>query len=796
MSIRGQFLLVIISVFIVSLSLTLFCFDYYVQESIRGKLIFVGGYLIAFIALVLLLNYTLLRRLERLARATKALTHGDYSTMLPACPAGSRNEIDLLAGDFLSMQQTIKQREQELEKEHSQAYSMFHNHQSVMLLVNPDDHTIVDANAAAEQFYGFTKRELLQKKISELNLLPADQVSAELRDCLLGMKSFMLLSNRLSSGEIRDVEVRSCPVEVDGQPCLFMIIHDVTEKKRAELKLQKEHQFFQTVIDGIIDPIFVLDMDYRIKVANKAGQTLTDWQVDQGDDLCCYQALRADRLSCADSCPVKHVLATGKPVTSIKHMEQIGKSYEIVASPYLNDDGNVIGVIECFRDITERLMVEKVLLENERKIHELSNYDPLTKLPNRKVLNDRLIQAVNWAKHQNRQVALLCLDLDRFKKINDTLGHNAGDNVLQEVARRLRDALRDGDTIARVGGDDFFIVLENVDGKDDICTRIDKLLVSLHKRIVVDKHTINITASVGVSLFPEHSDIRGHLMKFADIAMYSAKKMGGDSYEFYTDTMDELASEFLMMEVELNQAIVEQQLYLEYQPQFDLNDSSLVGMEALVRWRHPVKGVVPPGNFIPLAEETGLIQPLGEWVLREACRQISVWRQEGLSLVPVAVNVSSLQMQKADFFQVVDRALIDAQIPAECLELEITESAMMNRLDQSLATLQAIRKRGLNLAIDDFGTGYSSLSYLKRFPLSKLKIDRSFVRDLATDANDASITTAIIAMGQSLGLKVIAEGVENEEQREFLIEKGCDQVQGFLYSRSLRADQVKMSYLV
>jgi diguanylate cyclase (GGDEF)-like protein/PAS domain S-box-containing protein len=758
-----------------------------------------SGYLIAFLGLAALLNLTILRRLDRLTTAAQALTQGDYLKPFPVYSEDSHNQIDQLTATFLTMQRAIEKRELDLEKKHRQAYSMFHDHKSVMLLINPEDHTIVDVNQAAEQFYGFTKREMVQKSISEINLLPVDQVSAEMRDCMLGMKNYMQFSHRLSCGEIREVEVRSCPVEVDDAICLFMIVHDITEQKRAEIKVIKEHKFFQTVIDGIVDPIFVLGLNYKIKVANIAAKKLIGKVGEPLVDQCCYETLMEKHLLCGeenDSCPLKIVLSTGRATTTIRHFDKSNKSYEISASPYVDDEGNVIGVIECFRDITQRLNVEKVLVENERKIHDLIHYDPLTHLPNRTALNDRLSQAIYWAKHQNRNVGLLCLDLDRFKKINDTLGHQAGDQVLQVISRRLQDSLRTGDTVSRVGGDDFFIVLESIDDEKNIDLVVGNILSALNKSIDLDGHKINITASVGVAIFPNHSDSPSDLMKFADIAMYSAKKQGGDIAVHYLDTMDERASEFLVMEAELKQAIAAEELYLQYQPQFDLKDNSLVGMEALVRWKHPIKGIVPPGDFIFLAEETGLIQPLGEWVLREACRQISQWIAEGLNVVPVAVNVSSLQMQKEGFIVVLDDALSTSKVPAEYLELEITESTIMSRLDASVATLQAIRQRGMMVAIDDFGTGYSSLSYLKRFPLSKLKIDRSFVSDLPADENDASIVTAIISMSQGLGLKVIAEGVETDEQKQFLIDRGCDQVQGFLYSRPLDAEEIKETYLL
>lgn len=758
-----------------------------------------SGYLIAFFGLAALLNSTVLRRLDRLTNAAQAITQGDYSEPLPEYLGDSRNQIDKLTGIFSTMQKAIKKRELDLGKKHRQMYSMFHEHKSVMLLINPDEHTIVDANQAAEQFYGFTKHELQQKQISAISLIPIDQLSAELRDSVLGMKDYMQSSHRLSSGEIREVEVRSCPVEVDDAISLFMIVHDITDQKRAETKVVNEHKFFQTVIDGIVDPIFVLGRNYKIKAANIAGEKLIGQVGEPLGERCCYEAIMGKHLLCDeenDSCPLRIVLSTGKPTTTIRHFDKVSKSYEILASPYLDEEGNVVGVIECFRDITQRLNVEKVLVENERKIHDLIHYDPLTNLPNRIALNDRLSQAIYWAKHQNRHVGLLCLDLDRFKKINDTLGHQAGDQVLQEISRRIQEALRTGDTVSRVGGDDFFIVLESIDDEKNIDFVVGNILTALKKSIDLDGHELNITASVGVAIFPNHSDSPSDLMKFADIAMYSAKNQGGDIAVHYLDTMDERASEFLVMEAELKQAISSEELYLQYQPQFDLKDNSLVGMEALVRWKHPVKGIVPPGDFIFLAEETGLIQPLGEWVLREACRQISHWLAEGFNIVPVAVNVSSLQMQKEDFIDVLDDALATSQIPAEFLELEITESTIMSRLDASVATLKAIRQRGLMLAIDDFGTGYSSLSYLKRFPLSKLKVDRSFISELPADENDASIVTAIISMSHGLGLKVIAEGVETEEQKQFLIDQGCDQVQGFLYSRPLDAEEIKRTYLV
>ncbi len=429
------------------------------------------------------------------------------------------------------------------------------------------------------------------------------------------------------------------------------------------------------------------------------------------------------------------------------------------------------------QDVTERKA-------QEARIEHLAYHDSLTGLPNRAMLMDRLGQALSQAQRLDQQVAVLFMDLDRFKLVNDSLGHHAGDVLLQEIARRLRATLRDNDTVARVGGDEFQVVVSNVAGSVDAARIAEKLMRTLGEPFVLGGQELHVTASLGVSLFPRDGASGELLLKYADTALYEAKGEGRNAYRFFSPEMDAQAHGRLRLENDLRRAVERHELELHYQPQLDLSTGEVCAVEALVRWRHPVRGLVMPSAFIPMAEETGLVLGIGEWVLNEACRQVAQWQRDGLadnlSPLRVAVNISARQLQRPGLDGAVRRALQLSGLPAECLELEITESSVMLDPQHAQSVLQSLRELGVQLSIDDFGTGYSSLAYLKRLPLDRLKIDRSFIGGIPTDSDDAAIVETIIVMTHKLGLRVIAEGVETLEQRLQLVRQGCDEMQGFL----------------
>ncbi len=424
----------------------------------------------------------------------------------------------------------------------------------------------------------------------------------------------------------------------------------------------------------------------------------------------------------------------------------------------------------------------------EEQVRFLANYDALTGLVNRSVLQDRLSQALASARRHGEKVAVLFLDVDHFKHINDSLGHSVGDLLLKEVAARLKKLARVEDTVSRIHGDEFVVVLTGVKDVAAAALAADRILQLVATEFMVEGHSLNVSCSLGISIFPDHGTDGESLIKSADAAMYWAKENGRNNFQYFTQDMSSRAMERLTLENSLRSALERKQFFLEYQPQLNYKTGKIVGAEALLRWRHPKLGLIPPSEFIPIAENNGMIVPIGDWVLRTACAQARRWQEEGLGPLPVAVNVSAVQFRQKRFLQVIRNVLDETGLSAQHLELELTESLLLSTGDRMLSVLRQLTEMGLKLSIDDFGTGYSSLIYLKHLPVYKLKIDRSFVQDLTVDSDNAAITATVINMAKTLNLKVIAEGVETEEQLQFLREHNCDEVQGYYFSKPLAGD--------
>ena len=447
------------------------------------------------------------------------------------------------------------------------------------------------------------------------------------------------------------------------------------------------------------------------------------------------------------------------------------------------EDGIFKGYRGTGTDITERR-------EAEQKIEFLAYHDSLTGLPNRVLLEDRVQQGIAMADRSGMGLALVFLDLDNFKKINDSLGHAAGDALLKEVAHRLKRCVRDTDTISRQGGDEFVILLHDLQNGVDSCTPVlAKIMETLQEPYDWEGNELSTSASIGISLFPDDGRDFETLRKNADMAMYRAKEAGRNTYRFFDEEMDDEAVEHLLMRSGLRRALERGEFVLHYQPQIDLHTGQIIGAEALLRWQHPEYGLVPPNRFIPVAEDSGLIVPIGEWVLHEACRQAGAWQRAGLPPLVVAVNLSAVQFRRGSVEETVTRALAAAGLPPSQLELELTETILLQNVEQVLASVRRLKQLGVKLSIDDFGTGYSSLSYLKRFDIDKLKIDQSFIRDLASDPDDAAIVRAIIQMAHSLDLLAIAEGVETTEMLQQLQAFGCDEAQGYHFARPMPAQE-------
>jgi diguanylate cyclase (GGDEF)-like protein/PAS domain S-box-containing protein len=447
---------------------------------------------------------------------------------------------------------------------------------------------------------------------------------------------------------------------------------------------------------------------------------------------------------------------------------------EVAASPFTHRGKPSVQVV--MRDITERK-------EANERLNYFAQYDSLTGLPNLNLFRDRLEHTLAQAKRSGRPAAVLFIDLDRFKTINDSLGHAFGDKMLKQVAARLGECIRTGDTIGRFGGDEFSVILPDLSNSGDAGVVAQKIGDILSRPFDLDGHRIFITSSIGITLYPADATDPGTLKMNADAAMYRAKALGGNTYQFFTQEMNDRALQRRRMEASMREALERREFVLHYQPKVDLASGAICGIEALLRWAHPENGLISPAEFIPVLEETGLIIPVGEWVTREACRQIAAWQQAGLKVPPVAVNLSARQFQQKNLEGIVRDILKETGVAPALLQFEITESMLMNDPDGAVRTLLGLKKTGVTLSVDDFGTGYSSLAYLKRFPLDALKIDRTFIKDIVTDPDDAAITLAIIGLAHSLKLKVIAEGVETKAQLDLLAQHSCDQMQGYYFSR-------------
>ncbi len=653
-----------------------------------------------------------------------------------------------------------------------------------------------------EDLLGYLPEEMLGKTPFEfMTAGDAAKVAGEFLGIIGEMRAFSALQNTNLHHDGREVVLETSGVpffDADGGLAGYRgIDRDITERMRAQCRLAAQQEFLQSVIDGVQDSIMVVDRDCGIQLMNQvARDSVQPGLVSDIANPKCHEVLHGWKRPCEGEdhpCPMKKVIETGEAVTVLhRHALPDGSStyMELIASPLHNQDGGIGSVIEVARDVTSHVFARSELEEQKRSLLKLAHHDALTGLPNRLLFLDRLQQAVRRAHRSNSQIAVLFIDLDRFKRINDSLGHAIGDAVLKVIARRLQDCMREDDVVARLGGDEFIIIMDSLHDARYATTMAQKIIQIVQRCVSYREHELYVSASVGISLYPQDGEDAEVLLRNADAAMYKAKGEGKNSFQFYTTDMTELAFERVLMESHLRRALESKQFDVFYQPQIELRTNRLVGLEALVRWQHPELGQVTPAKFITLAEDTGLILPLGEWVLRTVCSQITAWRGAGLQPGRVAVNLSANQLNNDGFLPSIEQIIEESGCQPDCLELEITEGVIMQRHERSFQTLQQLKDIGIELSIDDFGTGFSSLAYLRRLPVSKLKIDCSFIRDIPDNDGDNAIACAVIAMGHSLGLRVIAEGVEKPGQMVFLRENGCDEVQGYLYGTPMPADQI------
>ncbi len=589
------------------------------------------------------------------------------------------------------------------------------------------------------------------------------------------------------SGAVRRLHIIKRPLALDdGRSVLVMMVAtDVTRRYRMERALERANDFLENVLETITEAVFALDENGYFTFVNRRVMELTGFR--QHDLL---GSPFAGIFSDASLLEARRHLAAaigehGKEQHFEAELASADGDTRIVACslvPLLDGEGQR-GAVGTAEDVTDRRAFE-------RQIEHLAYHDPLTNLPNRRLLSDRLQVAMSQSLRDGRKIAVIFLDLDRFKNINDSLGHRAGDTLLQELSARLRMCVRAGDTVARMGGDEFVFVLPGITDESDAIGVANKILEAVREPFIIDDRAFIVTACLGISLAPDHAADADMLIKQADLALFESKHRGRDAWRIFEPSMDARSIEYLLLESDLRRAIAASELRLYYQPIIDMETGRLHAFEALVRWQHPERGLLLPDEFIPLAEESGIISALGEWVLREACRRCADWQTRGILRAPVAVNLSAHQFD-ASIGTLVREALESSGLAPEFLELELTESTLMQSISSSTQSIAQLKELGVRLSIDDFGTGYSSLSYLERFPIAAIKIDRMFLPHESGHRESGVIASAIISLAQSLQIEVVAEGVETIAQRDFLIARGCRRGQGFFFSVPLEADDVE-----
>jgi diguanylate cyclase (GGDEF)-like protein/PAS domain S-box-containing protein len=569
-------------------------------------------------------------------------------------------------------------------------------------------------------------------------------------------------------------------------------IRNMAERQTASEMLSAEKERAQMTLNSIGDAVLSTDMEGRITYLNAVAEKITGWTREEAsgkqvDDVFVIidGSTRDTREPCLN--PLKTALEQNKTVGLTRQCILIRRdgaefAIEDSAAPIHDQHGVTTGAVIVFHDVSVARAIEV-------EMSHLAQHDTLTKLPNRTLLQDRLSQAITTAGRNGTRIAVLFVDLDGFKHINDSLGHAIGDKLLQSVAKRLLASVRTSDTVSRIGGDEFVVLLSEVAHAGDAGVKAGKILAALNAPLEIDQHNLRVTASIGVTTYPEDGQETAMLIKNADLAMYQAKENGRNNYQFFEKDMNVRALERQSVEENLCFALDRGELVMHYQPKINLKTGEITGVEALIRWQHPERGLIGPLQFISVAEDCGLMLPIGNWVLRESCRQAKAWQDAGLRPIEVAVNVSSVEFRNEDFLEGVRAILEETGLSPHYLGLELTESVLMQHAKFTVPVLKKLKAMGVRLAIDDFGTGYSSLSYLRQFPIDTLKVDQSFVHGINADTDDATIINAVINMGSNLKHRVIAEGVETVEQVAFLQAHGCDEGQGYYFSRPVPAPQ-------
>lgn len=665
---------------------------------------------------------------------------------------------------------------------------IFDNAKVGIAICNAVDNRLEMVNPAFAHIHGYEPHELI-------GVSPGEVFAPE---CMLRLEAH----ESVPSCAINDVTFETTHYKKDGSPVAVSVhitvlkdetgtvkqrianIQDISDRKKAESELTVTNERYTQIFDNSIDPIYLLEVtpDKRfihleinpayLNVSGMDKEMIVGRYVDELEDRTIRETLMKKFQACLDA---------GTKIDYISEFDlPTGhKIFHSALTPMRDEKGRIDRIIGIARDITERRLIEK-------QIEFMAHHDALTGLPNRTFANAKMEKAISYAKKTDTKAALLFIDLDGFKTINDSMGHTVGDAVLKLVASRLKKTIRASDTISRQGGDEFLLILSDIEEITDVITIAEKLLHEFEQSFSVEDQLLSLSASIGISIYPEQGETFEALLQNADTAMYKAKESGKNTYRFFTRQMNHNIIGQFKIQNDLKTALQNNEFVLFYQPQIELSSNTITGSEALIRWKHPQLGMIPPMNFIPIAESSGLIVQIGQWVIEEACRQASIWHKNGIKIT-VAVNISAVQFKRGDLESIVNNALQVSGLNPTCLELELTESIMMHNVESTLQTVQALKALGVQLSIDDFGTGYSSLAYLKRFDVDKLKIDQSFLRDLLRDREDATIVKTIIQMAKNLNLKTIAEGVEDAHVLAAVNAYGCDEVQGYHFAKPMEA---------
>ena len=671
---------------------------------------------------------------------------------------------------------------------------VFEHSMEAVFLTSPEG-VVYAANPAACKLFGYSEEELCELRRNDL----VDASSPQLSD---------YLATRARTGRARAelVFIRGdgtrFPGEVSAEQFFdeqqqlrsILTIRDLSERNQAEQMLAESEEQYRLLIAAMKEGVTLQDENSKILAFNKSAERILGLTADQligktSFDPDWYAIHEDGSPFPGETHPVVVTLRTGEPqsdvIMGIHKPDGRLTWISINVQPiFKEEDTTPYRVVATMHDITEHKIAQE-------HIEKLAHFDQLTGLPNRAFLNDRFRYALSLAQRSGATLAVMFLDVDHFKDINDTLGHNVGDLVLMRLAKRLKEAVREEDTLSRQGGDEYILILPSTDA-DGAGMLASNLIEIVARPCQIEQHELTVTASIGIAIYPHDGKDLESLSKNADIAMYRAKREGRNSFRFYTPEMQIHSARNLMLANGLRHALERHELQLHYQPQLSLQDGHVIGVEALLRWQHPGMGMISPVEFIPIAESTGQIISIGEWVLRTATRQLKEWIDNGIPPMMVAVNLSAVQFRQNDLPALIDRVLHEVNLPHHLLELELTEAATMDNTKAAVNMMNKLYELGIRMSIDDFGTGYSSLGYLKQFNVYKLKIDRSFVRDITSDPGDRAIVTAIINMAASLNLKTIAEGTETAQQLDFLRSQGCDEAQGYYFSEPLPAKQLEV----